>query len=254
MAVARALDAGLPGLRLEAVASRRAQSASACCSRLSGAPRILTPRDIAHTCDVVVDCAPAAAFREIVEPALALGRTLLTLSGAALLRHPDLVDLAGRSDAAIVLASGAIGGLDALRAAAEGDLRSVELVSSKPPGSLAMSAYVREQGLDLSGLAVPLQLFAGSAGEGARLFPANANVVAALALAGIGPDATTYELWADPARMRNVHRLAVEADSARFTLEIECEPSEENPATSRLAALSLVASLRRLSAPLVVGS
>jgi aspartate dehydrogenase len=97
-------------------------------------------------------------------------------------------------------------------------------------------------------------LFEGSAREGARAFPANVNVAAALGLAGIGPDETRLEVWADPTLERNTHRIEVEADSARFSMTIENVPSEENPRTGRITALSVIAALRRLVSPFSVGT
>ena len=73
-------------------------------------------------------------------------------------------------------------------------------------------------------------------------------------LAGIGPDKTTLEIWADPALERNVHRIEVVADSASFSMQIENLPSEENPRTGRITALSVISYLRKLGAPLRVGS
>jgi aspartate dehydrogenase len=79
------------------------------------------------------------------------------------------------------------------------------------------------------------------------------NVVAALALAGIGADRTMIDIWADPGLTRNCHVIEVDADSARFTLSIENIPSE-NPKTGRITALSVIAALRKLHAPLRVGT
>ena len=97
-------------------------------------------------------------------------------------------------------------------------------------------------------------MFEGSAREAARGFPANVNVAAALALAGIGPDRTTIEIWADPEVDRNTHRIEVEADTVRLKLEIENVPSVENPKTGRLTPLSVVALLRKLGSPLAIGT
>jgi len=98
------------------------------------------------------------------------------------------------------------------------------------------------------------RVFEGSAREAARGFPANVNVAAALALAGIGPDRTTIEIWADPAVDRNIHRIEVDADTVRLKLEIENVPSIENPRTGRLTPLSVVALLRKLGSPLAIGT
>ena len=96
-------------------------------------------------------------------------------------------------------------------------------------------------------------MFDGTAGEGARGFPANVNVAAALSLAGIGPEKTRLEIWADPALDRNTHRIEVDADTAHFAMSIENVPSE-NPRTGRIVALSTVAALRGLVSELKVGT
>ena len=98
-----------------------------------------------------------------------------------------------------------------------------------------------------------MRVFAGTAREAAAGFPENVNVVAALALAGIGPDRTMIEIWADPALTRNCHTINVDADSARFSFSIENVPSE-NPKTGRITALSVIAALRKMRAPLRVGT
>ena len=75
----------------------------------------------------------------------------------------------------------------------------------------------------------------------------------ALSLAGVGPDRTTIEIWADPAIDRNIHRIEVESDSARLEMQIENVPSE-NPRTGRITAQSALALLRKLRATLAIGT
>ncbi len=106
----------------------------------------------------------------------------------------------------------------------------------------------------MEGLREPLRVFEGSAKDGAAGFPANVNVAAALGLAGIGPEQTRLEIWADPALTRNTHRIEVEADSASFSMTIENVPSDENPRTGRITALSVLAALRKLTSPLRIGT
>jgi aspartate dehydrogenase len=96
-------------------------------------------------------------------------------------------------------------------------------------------------------------IFSGTARAAAAGFPANVNVAAALSIAGIGPDRTMIDIWADPAVERNCHTIVVDADSAKFTVSIENIPSE-NPRTGRITALSAVAALRKLHAPVRVGT
>jgi aspartate dehydrogenase len=127
------------------------------------------------------------------------------------------------------------------------------MITRKPPRGLAGAPYLEANGIAVEGLNAPKRVFAGSAREAAAGFPANVNVAAALSLAGIGPDRTMMEIWADPSVDRNCHMIEVDSDSARFTLSIENVPSE-NPRTGRITALSVLAALRKLHAPLRVGS
>jgi len=200
-----------------------------------------------------VECAPAALLEAICRPMLTAGKAVLVLSCGALLPRPDLVALAREHGGRIIVPTGALLGLDAVAAAAEGAIRSVRMTTRKPPGGLAGAPYLVANRISVEGLNEAKRVFSGSAREAAAGFPANVNVVAALALAGIGPDRTTIDIWADPAVDRNCHTIEVEADAARFTLAIENVPSE-NPKTGRIVALSVIATLRKLAAPLRVGT
>jgi aspartate dehydrogenase len=133
-------------------------------------------------------------------------------------------------------------------------VESVTLVTRKPPRGLVGAPYLQALGIDVLAITEPTRIFTGSAREGAKGFPANVNVAAALALAGIGPDRTTLEIWADPTVTRNTHTVTVEADTVRLTMTIENVPSEENPRTGKITPLSLLACLRGLVSTLKVGS
>lgn len=252
--VARALDAGIDGLSLDAVAARDHDKARRRMESFRKVVPVVSAAELAERVDVVVECVPKVAFREIAEPALSRGRVLITVSGAALLDAPDLVDLARRTGGRVLLATGAILGLDALRAAAEGEIESVTMVTRKPPRSLRGAPYLRDRNIDIDALDKPLRVFEGSAEEGAQGFPSNVNVAAAVGLAGVGAARTRLEIWADPGVERNMHTVRVEADSARFEMSIENVPSDENPGTGRLTPLSVIATLRGLVSPLKVGT
>ena len=164
------------------------------------------------------------------------------------------MDLACRCNGRLLVPSGALLGLDAVVAAAEAGIASVTMVTRKPPRGLLGAPYLEASGIDIIGLDAPKRVFSGNAREAARGFPANVNVAAALALAGIGPDRTTVEIWADPTVTRNIHRIEVEADAARLSMQIENVPSGENPRTGRLTPLSVIAALKKLVSPLAIGT
>jgi aspartate dehydrogenase len=218
-------------------------------------PVAVVPADeLADHGDIVLECAPASVFSAIAEPALKAGRILMPLSVGQLLVHPEYEDLARASGGRIIAPTGALLGLDAVRGAAEGTIESVVMVTRKPPGGLAGAPYLEQHGISLDGLKEPLKVFEGTAREGAMGFPANVNVAAALSLAGIGPDRTRLEIWADPTVARNTHSIKVEADSVRFEMKIENVPSVENPRTGKLTPLSVIAALRGIAAPMRIGT
>src|SRR5580693_2339462 len=252
--VAQRLDQGIEGLTLTAVAARDVARAEAAMAGFARPVPVVPLAGLWEHADVVVECAPAALFRGLAEPALGNGRTVMVLSCGALLDNFDLVDLARGNGGRVLVPTGALLGLDAVIAAAEGGIASVTMITRKPPQGLLGAPYLVARDIDITGLAEPRRVFTGTAREAARGFPANVNVAAALALAGIGPDRTTIEIWADPTVTRNVHRIQVEAEAARFSLQIENVPSAENPRTGRLTALSVIAALKKLSAPLAIGT
>jgi len=130
----------------------------------------------------------------------------------------------------------------------------VRLVTRKPPRGLEGAPHVIGQGVNLSELSAPLKVFDGTAREAAAGFPANLNVAAALGLAGLGPDRTHVEIWADPGVTRNTHEISVKSDSADFSMKIENIPSDGNPRTGKITALSVVAALRKLASPIRIGT
>lgn len=252
--VARALDRGIPGLVLGAVSARDRDKAEANLEGYARKVPVVGLGELPASCDLIVECAPAAVFDEVATAAIEAGKLFMPLSVGALLPRQALIERARQTGARIIVPSGALLGLDAVRAAAEGTIHSVRMITRKPPLSLEGAPYLKANNIDLNAIDTPTRIFEGTAREGAAGFPANVNVAAALSLAGIGPDLTRLEIWADPSVSRNIHQIVVEADSARFELKIENVPSEENPRTGKITALSVIAALRGLGATLRVGT
>lgn len=253
--LAKRLVDGLPGFELAVIGARDPVKTSREVAALLGRKVPVVPAtQLAGRAEILLEAVPTAAFRAVVEPALASGMSVITVSGAALLDNMDLGDIAARHGGRLVLASGAIVGLDAIKALALGRIESVRMITRKPPKSLATAKQVVEQGIDVMSLNEPLRLFEGSARDAARNFPANVNVAAAVALAGIGPDRTRIEIWADPGIERNTHVVTVEADVARIEVSIANVPSPGNPGTGRITAPSMLAAMIGLVSPMTVGT
>ena len=178
----------------------------------------------------------------------------MPLSVGALLGHMDLVDKAAETGAKIVVPTGALIGLDTVRAMAVGEIHKVTLQTRKPPGGLAGAPHLVNNNIDVHSFTEAQRVFQGTAREAALGFPANVNVAAALALAGVGPDKTMVEVWADPEIKRNRQTVTIESDSGDATMTINNIPSDENPKTGRITANSVIATLQRMTAPLVAGT
>lgn len=251
--LARKLTDGVPGLSLACVAAGDKAKAQAWLDSQGIKAPIVDLKDFPAHADVAVECAPAALLEQICRPMLEAGKSVIVLSCGALLPRPELTELAKAKGGTIIVPTGALLGLDAVAAAAEGEIRSVRMTTRKPPAGLKGAPYLEKNGISVDGLTEAKRVFSGSAREAAAGFPANVNVAAALSLAGIGPDRTQIDIWADPAVTRNCHSIEVDADSARFTLAIENVPSD-NPKTGRIVALSVLATLRKLGSPLRVGT
>ncbi|HEV7633990.1 MAG TPA: aspartate dehydrogenase [Bradyrhizobium sp.] len=251
--VVEALDQGIDGLVLAAVAVQNPDKHRKWLAGLKRTPAVLPIDALADAADIVIECAPSHLVRSIVTPFVGRGKTAVVLSAGALLDHEDLIELAGQNGGQIVVPTGALIGLDAVTAAAVGNIHSVRMVTRKPVRGLAGAPYIVENNIDIERITEPLKIFEGTARAAAKGFPANLNVAVALSLAGIGPDRTMLEIWADPTVTRNTHRIEVDSDSARFSMSIENIPSE-NPRTGRITALSVIACLRKQSAALRVGT
>lgn len=253
MQLAHSLDRGIPGYRLVAASASDKDKAAERVGRLSRSVAVVDIGELEPLSDLVIECAPAKLLADIVGPFLRAGKSAMVLSCGALLDHDELLAAARRYGGQIIVPSGALLGLDAVTAAAEGEIRSVRMITRKPVKGLIGAPFLLQHDIRIDNLTAPKRVFSGSARDAAAGFPANVNVAVALALAGIGPDRTMIEIWADPSLTRNTHRIEVEADSASFAMSIDNIPSE-NPRTGRITALSAIACLRKMTAPIRVGT
>ncbi|HEV8306233.1 MAG TPA: aspartate dehydrogenase [Methylomirabilota bacterium] len=251
-AVSRALADGLRGCYLAGATSRDEARGKAFLESLPGAPPYFSLPRLVEESDLVVEAASQAALAELAPLVLEAGRDLLVLSVGGLLDHPEWPALAAARGARIHAPSAAIAGLDGLKGAAvAGHLASVVMETRKPPGGLVGAPGVAH--VDLDGLTAETLVFEGPAREACRAFPANVNVVAAVSLAGLGPDATRIRVYAVPGLGRNRHTVMAEGAFGRLRVEIENVPSE-NPRTGKLSYLSTIAYLGALGSPLRIGT
>ena len=202
---------------------------------------------------LVAEVAGQSAVSEYGEAVLRGRIDLLIISVGALADPALLARLKAAAQAGgsrILLPAGAIGGIDAVAAMRVAGLTSVRYRSRKPPAAWRGSSA--EQIADLGSLTQRTVLYRGTAGEAALRFPQNANVAAALALAGLGFDATEVELVADPEAPGNVHEIEAEGAAGKFAIQLQGRPSRSNPKTSALAAMSVARALLNENAAIVI--
>lgn len=203
--------------------------------------------------EIVVECAGHSAVEAYAAPVLDAGIDLVIVSTGSLADQKlyDLVKAASdRSSAQVKLPAGALAGVDALASGKLAGLTKVTLKSSKPPK--AWKGTPAEKTHNLDAITERTVIFSGTARDAALTFPKNANVAATAALAGIGFEKTIVQLVADPGVTQNVHRLEAEGAFGSMQLEIQNNPSPDNPKTSHMAALSLMRIIENEAAGIVI--
>ena len=201
--------------------------------------------------DFVVECAQPSVVESVVAAAIRHQRDCLIMSVGGLMDHPDLIAEAREKGVDIRIPSGAISGLDGIRAAMEAGLHHVMLTTRKPPKGLSGAPYLIENEIDVDNLTDAKVVFEGSAREACKAFPHNVNVAAALSLTGIGPDETMVRVIADPRATSNTHEIVVEGAFGMLKTVTENLASPRNPKSSYLASLSAVAELRAVASQFV---
>src|SRR6202795_340318 len=244
--VAQAITKGIPGIALAGVTVRDPAKARG--------HRALGLEWLIRESDLVVEAATQASLREFGPAVLAAGKHVMVLSVGALVGVLDeWARLAEKHGCRILVPSGAIAGLDGVKGAREGAITSVTMETRKPPRGLAGAPWIEQQRIDLDAITGDTLIFEGPAARAVKAFPAHVNVVAALSLAGIGPERTHIKIFAVPGQARNQHRITIEGEFGRLRIEIENVPSD-NPRTGKLSYLSAIAMLRELGTPVRVGS
>ncbi len=214
-------------------------------SDLDGATPCADPERLVDAVELVIECANKGVVQTHVRDALAAGKKAMVLTVGALADdalRAELTELARANGTKLYLPSGAVMGVDGLKAAGEATLKSVTLVTTKPNAGL-------DRSVDQWTL-----LFNGPAREAVQRFPKNINVAATLSMSGLGFDDTWVQVAVDPLAQRNSHKVIVEGDFGRARIEVENLPSPTNPRTSHLASLSAIALLRRILSPVEIGA
>ncbi|MBI5787763.1 MAG: aspartate dehydrogenase [Candidatus Schekmanbacteria bacterium] len=252
--IARGLS-DVPALTLAALADVDQAKASKLAQSLTAIPQILPSDQLISQVDLVVEAACPQVVPSILEQACRLNKDVLIISiGGMLDLSPHISTLMKESRSRIYLPSGALAGLDAVKAAAGDEIYSATLTTRKPPKGFTGAPYLIQAGIDVNSIYTPTVIFEGTASDAVKAFPQNINVAAALSLAGIGPQKTKVRIIADPSVTTNCHEVEVTGNFGKMIARTENLPFPQNPKTSYLAALSALATLKKIVSPLQIGT
>ncbi len=258
-AVAKAIAKGcLPGIDLVGVADLTGIDAAAKlaaavdCAFFADVPALLETKP-----DLVLEAASAHAVRSFATAVFECGADLMIVSVGALADAEflgRLIEQAKQKGRRIYAPSGAIGGLDIIKAAVAGGLEECRLTTTKSPRALNGAPYLVERGIDLETITEATVIFEGSAAQAVRYFPQNLNVAATISLAGLGLEKTAVKIIADPAATRNIHEVYVRGNFGEATIRLVNQPNLDNPKSSYLASLSVIATLQCVSRQFQLGT
>lgn len=255
--ICKAIDNGSISAHLVGFYDRSSEHCERLLRSLKNKPVLSSPDKLISKADIVVECASQAAVKELGLSVLEAGKDLMVMSVGAFL-DTDLLKkfvLAARKNGCrIYIPSGAIAGIDGLKSASMAIIDKVILSTTKNPKGLSGAPFIVEKNIDLGSFHEKTLIFEGNAKEAVTAFPANVNVAASLSLAGIGSEKTHVKVFVDPEASRNLHEITVIGDFGTFTSRIENNPSPDNPRTSLLASLSAIATLKKITEPLQIGT
>lgn len=240
---------------LVAVADIDDKKAGALSDKLTGRPAVLSIDELVKRSDLVVEAASARISGEVAEKALSAKKDVMLMStGGIIKNYLSLFNLAKKNNCRVYLPSGAICGLDGVKAAAFAGIEKAQLVTRKSPKALSGAPFIAKNNIDLNAITKETTIFDGTAQEAIDGFPANINVACTLSMAGIGPEKTRVRIIASPEYTKNIHEIVVEGSFGSIVSRTENVPSPNNPKTSYMAVLSAIATLRQILDPVRVGT
>ncbi len=199
--------------------------------------------EVMDEADLVVEAVAPSVVKGLLQKAVEKRRDIMIMSVGGVLDGPEVLEDARKQGIRVILPSGAISGIDALKAAKVAGIDSVTITTRKPPGSLKGAPYLTDKGIETDKIKEETVIFEGSAADAIKAFPKNINVSMLLSLAGIGSQRTMVRIITSPEYTRNTHEVEVKGISGIITARTENVPSPQNPKTSYLAVLSAIASL-----------
>lgn len=215
----------------------------------------LNLESLINKADLVIEATKADSVVEIIKKTISASKDIMIMSvGGIVEDYKELFIMAQEKNTHIFIPSGAICGIDGLKAAALGKINKVTLTTKKPAKAFLGVPYVLKQKIRLDNLSEDTVIFEGDAFSAIRAFPQNINVAVTLSIAGLGPKDTLIRIIASPKIERNIHEVEIISDSGKIITRTENVVHPDNPKTSYLAVLSAVAILKQILEPVKIGS
>jgi aspartate dehydrogenase len=216
---------------------------------------VLALKKLIQKSDLVVEASSSTVSGSIAEQSIAAGKSVMVMSvGGLLANSGKLLHKAAKRNCRIYIPSGAVCGIDGIKAANIGKITSALLITRKAPRGLEGAPYLRQRRINVNAIQKDTVVFQGPARDAVKGFPKNINVSAVVSLAGIGAKRTQVRIIASPRAKRNTHELELKGDFGTIYTRCENVPSRENPKTSMLAALSAIATLKAITLPIQIGT
>ena len=204
--------------------------------------------------DCVVEAINTPHTKEIVERAIKHKKSVLVMSVGKMLEEEELFNLARKNKCYILLPSGAIAGIDAIKAASLASIKKVNLITRKPPAGLAGNPYFVKKGIDLNSIKKETVVFEGNVREAVKHFPQNINVAATIALAAQSLSKLNIKIMTSPKYTSNSHEVEVSGDFGSIKSLTDNVPCPDNPKTSYLAVLSGIQTLKQYCTGILIGT
>lgn len=228
--------------------------AASLAARLSSEVAVVNLEGATKEGDLVIECASGEVVPEVIRNCLKYSKDAMIISIGGLIGQEELLGEVEASSIKLYLPSGALFGVDLVKAAGESKITSVELITRKPPAGLEGAPYLKENNIDIANIDAETEIFSGTAREAIAGFPKNVNVSSLLSLAGLGVDNTRVRIISSPRYTSNSHQLILEGDFGVFEARTDNLPSPKNPRTSYLAILSCLATLRSIFSNIKIGT
>ncbi len=256
--LAKTITRDLSGLaKLSAFYDLDLKKAEALSLRLVGKKNLAVSclEELIRKSDLVIEAAHASCSLDIARKTIASGKDVMIMSVGGIVKDfSELVNAGCKANARIYIPSGAIAGIDALKAANLGKISKVVLTTRKSPLAFKGVKYIEEKNINLEKIKKETVLFSGNAREAMRYFHQNINVAGILSLSGIGMDKTMVRIIASPGALKNIHEIEIESQAGKIFTRTENILHPENPKTSYLAVLSAAAALKQILGACRIGT